>query len=440
MNKMQAIILSVIAIAAIGIGIAIPFGISGNSSDTKNTDNNHAPANDQSGPNDNFDVLPDSSLPTINDANLRVEKVATGLAMPTSMAFLDKNDLLITQKDNGRLRHILDGSLQEKPVHEVFVINNNERGLLGIAVVQRTNATDNLVVFLYYTEDREGEIRNRVYSYDWSADTGITGEILVLDLPGTPGPNHDGGKLAIGPDGMLYAVIGDLNQNGKLQNYHEGDEPDDTSVILRVDFSGKGPPDQALSDEDDSVNLSLSKYFAYGIRNSFGIDFDPVTGTLWDTENGPSGYDEINVVHPGLNSGWEKVMGPIERTRTDPSDLVTFNGSQYHDPAFSWRQSLGITDIEFFNSTSLGTKYANNIFVGDINNGNLYFFTVNKERIGLSFDSLDLRDLVADNDREVEAVTIGSGFRGITDIETGPDGYLYILSFGGNLYRIVPNS
>src|SRR6185503_13674243 len=298
MKKMQAIILSVIAIAAIGIGIAIPFGISGNSSDTKNTDNNHPPANNQSGPNDNFDVLPDSNLPTINNANLSVEKVATGLAMPTSMAFLDKDDLLITQKENGRLRHILDGSLQENPVHEVFVINNNERGLLGIAVVQRTNATDNMVVFLYYTEDREGEIRNRVYSYDWSADTGITGGILVLDLPGTPGPNHDGGKLAIGPDGMLYAVIGDLNQNGKLQNYHEGDEPDDTSVILRVDFSGKGPPDQALSDEDDSVNLSLSKYFAYGIRNSFGIDFDPVTGTLWDTENGPSGYDEINVVHP----------------------------------------------------------------------------------------------------------------------------------------------
>jgi glucose/arabinose dehydrogenase len=260
----------------------------------------------------------------------------------------------------------------------------------------------------------------------------------VLDLPGTPGPNHDGGKLAIGPDGMLYAVIGDLNRNGMLQNYPGGDRPDDTSVILRVNFSGKGLPDQVLSDE--TADQSLNKVFAYGIRNSFGIDFDPVDGTLWDTENGPSGYDEINVVLPGFNSGWEKVIGPIERTRIEESNLVTFNGSQYRDPAFSWRESLGITDIEFFTSTSLGTKYANNIFVGDINNGNLYFFTVDEERTGLSFDSLNLRDLVADNDGEVEAVKIGSGFRGITDIETGPDGYLYILSYGGNLYRIVPSS
>jgi glucose/arabinose dehydrogenase len=131
-------------------------------------------------------------------------------------------------------------------------------------------------------------------------------------------------------------------------------------------------------------------------------------------------------------------MGPIERTDDEPGDLVGFDGSEYSDPEFSWRQAVGITDIEFLNSTKLGDRYSFNIFVGDINNGNLYFFTLNDERNGFTFDSAGLQDLVADNRDEVSAVTLGTGFGGITDIETGPDGYLYILTFGGDLYRIVP--
>ncbi|MCI0558678.1 MAG: PQQ-dependent sugar dehydrogenase, partial [Nitrososphaera sp.] len=182
--------------------------------------------------------------------------------------------------------------------------------------------------------------------------------------------------------------------------------------------------------------------YAYGIRNSIGMDFDPLNGVLWDTENGPRDYDEINIVRPGFNSGWERVMGPIERTDIVPGDLVHFEGSEYADPVFSWRQAVGITDIEFLNSTILGERYAYNLFVGDINNGYLYFFTVNEGRDGIDFEGAEdagLLDLVADNGEEVEAVSLGTGFGGITDIETGPDGYLYVLSFSGDLYRIVPS-
>jgi len=132
-------------------------------------------------------------------------------------------------------------------------------------------------------------------------------------------------------------------------------------------------------------------------------------------------------------------MGPIERTDKTVDDLVRFNGSQYADPVFSWLVSEGITDIEFLNSTRLGDQYTNNIFVGNVNNGNLYLFTVNDNRTGLTFDgSSGLADSVADNNAELSAVTFGTGFGEITDIETGPDGYLYILSFNGSLYRIVP--
>jgi glucose/arabinose dehydrogenase len=354
---------------------------------------------------------------------LKVERVITGLALPTSMAFLDHDDILILQKDNGRVRLVSNGVLQPEPIFDVFVEKNSERGLLGIAVANATG--DAKTVFLYYTERAGDEVRNRVYRYEWNGTGNFTGRTLILDLPGEPGPNHDGGKTTIGPDGMLYTVIGDLNRNGMLQNYRTGPEPDDTSVIFRVDHNG------------NAVNGS-SKYYAYGIRNSFGIDFDPLTGVLWDTENGPADYDEINVVEPGFNSGWEQVMGPIERSGTEPGNLVQLDGSHYKDPVFSWRQSHGVTDIEFLNSTKLGDKYANNIFVGDFNNGNLYFFAVNDNRTGLDLGDSGLEDLVADNDTEVQAATLGPGFGGITDIETGPDGYLYILSLSGHLYRIVP--
>jgi aldose sugar dehydrogenase len=121
-------------------------------------------------------------------------------------------------------------------------------------------------------------------------------------------------------------------------------------------------------------------------------------------------------------------------------DLVQFQGSHYADPVFSWLRSEGVTDIEIFNSSILGERYDYNMFVGDINNGNLYFFTINSNRTGLDLGGIaGLEDLVADNAEELNAVIFGRGFTGgITDIETGPDGYLYILTLSGDLYRLVP--
>ena len=125
-------------------------------------------------------------------------------------------------------------------------------------------------------------------------------------------------------------------------------------------------------------------------------------------------------------------------------DLISVPGSHYSDPVFSWRHAIGVTDIEFFNSSKLGSEYRNNIFVGDINNGNLYYFELNDNRTGLKLDynndSKGLKDMVADNKNELSEIVFGSGFKGITDIQTGPDGYLYILTYqDGKLYRIVPN-
>jgi aldose sugar dehydrogenase len=448
MERKQTIIIFFLAAALLITGQSIAFSfwqvlednnrLVQRASLTGNGNSNVIPAQlSSSNSNNTFQPLPDPTPPTISDPNIRVERVITGLELPTSMEFLDNDDIIITQKDNGRVRLVSNGVLQPQSILQVPVVNNSERGLLGVAIANTTTSSTTKTVFLYYTEPVGEQVKNRLYRYQWNGTGNLTGGQLILDLPGEPGPNHDGGKIAIGPDRMLYTVVGDLNRDGMLQNVVDGPLPDDTSVILRVDYNGNG-----VGNPLSGGGADLSKYYAYGIRNSFGFDFDPLTGLLWDVENGPAEYDEINIVLPGFNSGWNRVMGPIGREGITPQDLVQLEGSHYADPVFSWLRSDGVTDIEIFNSSSLGERYTYNMFVGDVNNGNLYFFTINSNRTGFDLGGIPgLEDLVADNNEELNAVILGREFSGgITDIETGPDGYLYILTLSGDLYRLIPGA
>jgi glucose/arabinose dehydrogenase len=117
------------------------------------------------------------------------------------------------------------------------------------------------------------------------------------------------------------------------------------------------------------------------------------------------------------------------------------NKSYYSDPKFSWAKPIGVTDLEFYNSSRLGDKFSNNIFIGDINNGNLYFFKVDENRTGIKIDSpaSGLTDSIADPQDDLSPALFARGFSGrISDIETGPDGYIYVLTYSdGRIYRIV---
>ena len=389
--------------------------------------------------------LPIALSQSVNDQSLNVESFVEGLNSPTSMAFLDSNNIMVLEKD-GTVRLISNGQLQSQSVLEIPVDSQSERGLLGIAVEQNTSSDNGSIqsgntknIFLYYTESAgdqgEGELKNRVYKYTWNGQT-LENPTLILDLPAIPGPNHDGGKLMIGPDNYLYGVIGDLNHDGMLQNFPDGPSPDDTGIIFRINpIDGTIAPDNPFSADPSDP---LSKYFAYGIRNSFGLAFDPVNGNMWDTENGPASNDEINIVEPGYNSGWQTIMGPLSASGNTEDDLVNFEGSHYADPILTWLDPPALTDIEFLNSTSLGEAYSNNVFVGDNNNGNLYYFEMNPERNGFLLDTVP--DLVIDNEEEQSSVVFGSGFGSIADLVTGPDdGFLYILSHdNGIIYRVTP--
>jgi aldose sugar dehydrogenase len=316
------------------------------------------------------------------------------------------------------------------------------RGLLGIAVAP-SSPKKIPQVYLYYSEKLNNNVvRNRLYSYNWNGNS-LVNPRLILDLPATPGPNHPGGKIAMGLDGYLYTIIGDLNNEGKLQNVRNGADHTDSSVILKINATNGSP---ANGNPFTRYDTKMGKYYGYGIRNSFGLAIDPVTGTLWDTENGDKDFDEINLVKPGFNSGWKQLMGPMSQSKLSVNDLVNFPGSHYSDPVFSFAPSLGITAIDFFNSTKIGDKYTNNVFVGDISHGNLYFFTLNTNRTGFSFGEnteQDLLDSIANGEKELSEVALGTGFAGITDIVTGPDGLLYILTLDqeahgqGKIYRIM---
>ena len=383
------------------------------------------------------------SGPVLHDDMLALELVAEGLDLPTSMRFLEDGTILVLEKNNGQVRVVSDGKLLDEPAIDVEVANAVEQGLLGIAIWNGENDTS---VFLYLTENYEDKTRNVVYKYNYEENEKILENMtLVLVLPGEPGPFHNGGKLAIGPrDGYLYAVIGDVSSGGGiLDNQIPGRPPNNKSVILRVDRDNGTPVEDSPFYNYTGSMEKLHQYYAYGIRNSFGMEFDPMTGKLWMTENGDNVYDEINIVEPGFNSGWHKIMGPIVRTNmTIENDLIIFDGAKYGDPIFSWYVPVGVTDIEFLNSTKLGEKYDDNVFVGDINNGNLYFFEVNGNRTGVTFHDPRLLDLVADpvkegEDSELSSLILGDGFGRITDIESGPDGLLYIMTYeDGKIYRL----
>jgi glucose/arabinose dehydrogenase len=392
----------------------------------------------------NFAVAQEAEItgagPSVNDTSLAVEQVTGGLISPTTMAFLDEDTILVLEKDSGRVRMIENGVLQPEPLLDVAVANDGERGLLGTAVSIENETTT--YVFLYFTESGggvDGDDRqdvspagNRLYRYELQGDR-LVNPLLLLDLPALPGPRYNGGPVVIGPDNNVYVIIGDVGGHTTMvQNFKNGSEPDGTSGILRVGKNGE------VVEPIIGTGAFGKYYFAYGMRSGYGMDFDPMTGLLWDTENGAPFVDEINLVDAGFNSGWKIVQGMVPQDY-NLTGLVMFNGqSHYSNPEFTWTEPVDPAALEFLTSSELGEEYENDMFVGDISNGTIYRFELTENRSALALEGT-LDDTIANTPEEAENAVFGTGFGGITDIKTGPDGYLYILSFAnGALFRVAP--
>ena len=411
--------------------------------------------------------------PFIFDTGLKAELVYRGLNRPTSMEFVGVNDILVTEKSTGKVIEIKNGVVN-RTLLDLNVAVLGERGLLGIAVTPKptTNQEDNDLqapdnesnsddnsnkdkyVFLYVTEakshdgdDKEGNdpIGNRLYRYEL-VDNTLKNQKLILDLPA--GYYHNGGKILTGDDGDLYIAIGELDntasnthKSNRALNFKGESTPDGRGGILHINYDGEGINGGIIGEK-----APLDRYYAYGIRNSFGLDIDPVTGKLWDTENGPAYGDEINLVEPGFNSGWRSVQGMWANGERDnegewlserPANLEDFDEKgKYSTPEFAWKKTVGPTALKFLTTDKLGKEYENDMLVSDVN-GRVYHFDLNKNRTGLLLDDV-LKNKVAESNDEFNSVVLFEG-QGtlITDLDIGPDGYLYLLDhIGGKIYRI----
>jgi glucose/arabinose dehydrogenase len=320
------------------------------------------------------------------------------------------------------------------------------------------------------------------------------------DAAQPPRGNHDGGVLAFGPDGKLYVAVGDLGRRGQMQNLAQGPtpptlddqfggpEPDDahlSGVILRLNDDGTTPADNPFFAVGSAIRgetgANIQRLFAYGLRNTFGIAFDPVSGSLWDQQNTDDAFDELNRVERGMNGGWIQIMGPVERIAqfkqielTQPpsggvpgaelqqlrwpptnladspsealSRLFALPGSRYSDPEFSWKFAVPPGGIGFLRGRRLGPQYRNDLFVGaatpNTEGGHLFRFNLTGNRRRIAVDDPRLEDRVADNNApdditESESLLFGSNFGVGTDIETGPNGNLFVVSLSqGTVYEI----
>jgi glucose/arabinose dehydrogenase len=456
--------------------------------------------------------------PTVLDPNLAVRTAAEGLTTPISIAFLGPDDMLVLEKDTGKVKRVVNGSVQGT-VLDLAVNFASERGLLGIALHPRF--ATNGFVYLYWTESTTGAdsaaladvplLGNRVDRFHWdgtalSFDRNLIGLRAFQADAGQPlRGNHDGGVLRFGPDGKLYAVIGDNGRRGQLQNLTDGPfgpgipddqfggpEPDDahlTGSILRLNDDGTTPTDNPFFAAGAAIGgqagANIQKLYAYGLRNSFGMAFDPLSGDLWEQENGDDSFSEVNRVEPGFNSGWVQIMGPPERigqfkaiettVTPNPPDpfaasyfglqqirwpptniadtpaealarLFALPGSHYSAPEMSWKFEVAPAGIAFLNSRALGPQYRGDLFVAAarpfLEGGHIFRLNLTGNRRKIGVDDPRLQDRVADNLHkweitESESLLFGRDFGVGTDVQTGPNGNLYVVSLtNGAIYEI----
>jgi aldose sugar dehydrogenase len=364
---------------------------------------------------------------------------------------------------------------------------------------------------------------NRVDRFEWNGSTLTYDHNLIMlrafQNDGAPVPpnqgdeeqpprgNHNGGVLRFGPDGKLYILFGDNGRRGWLQNLpcgptancpgplqpddqFGGPKPDDAhlaGVILRLNSDGTTPRDNPFfilgAFVPGQVGRNIQKIYAYGLRNTFGMDFDPVSGDLWEEENGDDSFSELNRVQPGFNSGWVQIMGPPERLtqykaiETSPdidpclgtpyfglqqlrwsptliantpaqalSRLFRLPGSHYSAPEFSWKFELAPGAIGFVRGRSLGSQYEGDLFVGGarsiLQGGHLFHFNITGNRRKIDVDDYRLEDRVADNVckfdlTESESLLIGRNFGTVTDLQNGPRGNLFVVSIDtGSVFEI----
>lgn len=312
---------------------------------------------------------------------LRAEEVVGGLEVPWALAFLPDGGFLVSERP-GRIRLVRGG--RASLYAELSVYARGESGLLGIALHPRFPQEP----YLYaYRTVEEGGLRNQVVRLRHQGERGVLERVVLDGIPARAHGLHSGGRIAFGPDGMLYVTTGEVYERELAQDL--------TSLggkILRITPEGAPAPGNPFLGRSGA----RPEIYSYGHRNPQGLAWHPETGELFSSEHGPSGeqgfgHDEVNLILPGGNYGWPRVVG-------------RGNDPRYQDPLYLWPQGFPPGNLAFWR-------------------GALYV-------AGLRGEAL-LR-LVLEGEkghwRVVRVETALSAYGRLREVQLGPDGALWVTT------------
>ncbi len=343
---------------------------------------------------------------------VRTVTVASGLWHPWSLAWLPNGDMLVTER-NGKLRMVRDNKLDADPVGGVPAVHSVRlSGLMEI--LPHPKFAQNQFVYLTYTKD---------VGPDQVATTLARGRLVgrqlvdvkdILVCDSWAGDGGSGSRLAFGTDGMLYMTTGASNGNAAQEL---------TSLrgkILRLKDDGTPAPGNPFAGKPGA----RAEIYSLGHRNSLGLAFNPVTGDLWNNENGPYGGDEINIIKPGINYGWPKVS--YGRDYSGPQ-IVNFAPGMV-GPIVFWAPSIAPSGMMFYTGDRF-PGWKGNVFVGAMLGGAAQGYP-HLERIVFN----------QDGDETSRQSLLTEMKQRIRDVRQGPDGLVYVLTDeeNGSLIRLEP--
>jgi glucose/arabinose dehydrogenase len=345
---------------------------------------------------------------TAEDMDIRVVVVARGLVNPYSIAFLPDGVMLVTEKD-GKLRVIRDGVLDPAPAPGIPEVKANRRSGLNDLALHPSYAENRYVYFTYHKPLPDDASAMAIARGRWDGK-GLEGtEDVFLTDPGA----GDRSRMVFGPDGTIYmSTAGDGAQ----------DPASHAGKILRLTDEGGVPPDNPFVGLDGY----RPEIFTLGHRTTLGLAVHPGTGEIWQSENGPNGGDEINVLKPGANYGWPLVS--LGRAYQGPWHSQRFQAPGFEDPVIYWTPSIAVSGLAFYTGDAL-PKWKGDVFVGSLRTGEI-IGTGHIERILFNENMEELRR---------EALLRDWRHR-MRDIRQGPDGLLYALvdHEDGAVIRIEP--
>jgi len=362
-------------------------------------------------------AIPDAAIEynTAEVMRIRVVPLARGLVNPWSLAFLPDGTLLVTEKE-GRLRLIRRDALDPKPVPGVPAVRVQGRSGLMDVVLHPQFASNQLLYFSYLKPvgtERQSAVTVARGRFDGSAVTGLT-DIFTTGV-GVSGPS----RLAFGRDGKLYVTTPSSGDGMSSQ-----DPGSYAGKVLRLNDDGSVPTDNPFVGRSGH----RPEVFTLGHRNALGLAVHPTTGEMWQSEMGPNGGDELNILKRGANYGWPLVS--LGRSYPGPWQSQTFSKEGMESPVVYWTPSISLSGLAFYTGSKL-PKWKGDIFVGGQRTGEIPG-TGHLERVLVNDKLEELR-------RESLLVPLGMRIR---DVRQGPDELLYVLvdHENGGVLRIEPSS